>query len=113
MAAMTGALNNMFGNTNWKALAGPILIVMILAMMILPLPPLLLDLLFTFNIALGLIVGIPAFIAFNYFNSVINRFVLDVQESAAELIEAVTFQLALEGKSAETEPARESEPASR
>ncbi|MDX1943825.1 MAG: MotA/TolQ/ExbB proton channel family protein, partial [Pirellulaceae bacterium] len=47
---------------------------------------------------LGLIVGIPAFIAFNYFNSTINRFVLDVEESAAELIEAVTFQLALRGK---------------
>jgi biopolymer transport protein ExbB len=52
---------------------------------------------------LGLIVGIPAFIAFNYFNSVINRFVLEVQESAAELIEAVTFRLALEGKEQEDE----------
>lgn len=62
---------------------------------------------------LGLIVGIPAFIAFNYFNSVINRFVLDVQESAAELIEAVTFQLALQGKASDSEPARETEPASR
>ncbi|MBI4290290.1 MAG: flagellar biosynthesis protein FlhA [Betaproteobacteria bacterium] len=38
------------------ALAGPLLIVMILGMMILPLPPLLLDLLFTFNIALAMIV---------------------------------------------------------
>jgi biopolymer transport protein ExbB len=47
---------------------------------------------------LGLIVGIPAFIAFNYFTSAINRFVLDVEESAAELIEAVTFQLAMAGK---------------
>lgn len=45
---------------------------------------------------LGLIVGIPAFIGFNYFTSVINRFVLDVEESAAELIEAVTLQMALE-----------------
>jgi biopolymer transport protein ExbB len=49
---------------------------------------------------LGLIVGIPAFVAFNYFTSTINGFVLDVQESAAELIEAVTFQLALAGKEA-------------
>ena len=40
----------------------------------------------------GLIVGIPAFMAFNYFNSVINRFVLDVEESAVELIETVTLQ---------------------
>lgn len=47
---------------------------------------------------LGLIVGIPAFVAFNYFTSVINRFVLDVEESAADLIEAVTLQLALAGK---------------
>jgi biopolymer transport protein ExbB len=45
---------------------------------------------------LGLLVGIPAFIGFNYFTSVINRFVLDVEESAAELIEAVTLQMALE-----------------
>jgi flagellar biosynthesis protein FlhA len=48
------------GNINWKPLAGPILIVMILAMMILPLPTFLLDLLFTFNIALGLIVLLTA-----------------------------------------------------
>ncbi len=43
----------------------------------------------------GLIVGIPAFIAFNYFSSVINSFVLEVEESAAELMEAVTLQLTL------------------
>jgi len=43
----------------------------------------------------GLIVGIPAFIAFNYFTSVINRFVLEVEESATELIETVTLQIAL------------------
>jgi len=45
--------------------------------------------------AFGLIIGIPAFMAFNYFSSIINRFVLDVEESATELIEAVTLQLAL------------------
>ena len=39
-----------------RGLAGPLLIIMILAMMILPLPPFLLDLLFTFNIALAIIV---------------------------------------------------------
>ena len=48
----------------------------------------------------GLIIGIPAFIAFNYFTSVINRFVLDVEESATELIESVTLQLALGERSA-------------
>lgn len=47
---------------------------------------------------LGLIVGIPAFIGFNYFTSVTNSFVLDVQESAAELIETVTLQTALSEK---------------
>jgi biopolymer transport protein ExbB len=46
----------------------------------------------------GLIVGIPAYLAFNYFTSVINRFVLDVEESSAELIEAVTLQMALESR---------------
>ncbi|MBR7798797.1 flagellar biosynthesis protein FlhA [Undibacterium fentianense] len=39
-----------------KALAGPILIVMMLAMMILPLPPFALDIFFSFNIALSIIV---------------------------------------------------------
>ncbi len=47
---------------------------------------------------LGLIVGIPAYMMFNYFTSVINTFVLDVEESAAELIESVTLQLALSRK---------------
>ena len=47
---------------------------------------------------LGLVVGIPAFVMFNYFTSVINEFVLDVEESAAELIESVTLQLALENR---------------
>jgi flagellar biosynthesis protein FlhA len=39
-----------------RGLAGPILIVMILSMMVLPLPPFLLDILFTFNIALAIMV---------------------------------------------------------
>jgi biopolymer transport protein ExbB len=47
---------------------------------------------------LGLMVGIPAFMAYNYFTSVINRFVLDVEESASELIEAVTLRQSLEGR---------------
>lgn len=55
--------------------------------------------------AFGLIVGIPAFIAFNYFTSVINRFVLDVESSATQLIEAVTLRMALKQKM--VEPAEE------
>lgn len=47
---------NLFGGLNLNRLAAPILVIMILAMMILPLPPFLLDLLFTFNIALSMIV---------------------------------------------------------
>src|SRR5574340_380443 len=41
---------------NWRGLAGPVLIIMIMTMMILPLPPFLLDVLFTFNIALAVMV---------------------------------------------------------
>ncbi len=53
------------------------------------------------NIALlttvfGLIVGIPTYIAYNYFTSVINGYVLQVEESASELIDAVTMKMALE-----------------
>jgi flagellar biosynthesis protein FlhA len=40
----------------WRRLAAPILVILILAMMVLPLPPFLLDMLFTFNIALSMIV---------------------------------------------------------
>ncbi|WP_233803944.1 flagellar biosynthesis protein FlhA [Paraburkholderia sp. HP33-1] len=52
LARRPDALNS----TNLRALAGPVLICMILGMMILPLPPFLLDLLFTFNIALSVMV---------------------------------------------------------
>ncbi|QHM77485.1 Flagellar biosynthesis protein FlhA [Mixta theicola] len=43
-------------DTQWQILAGPVLIMMILAMMVLPLPAFLLDLLFTFNIVLSLMI---------------------------------------------------------
>lgn len=49
-------LSSLTGGTNLKAFAGPLLIIMILAMMILPLPPFILDLFFTFNIAVSIIV---------------------------------------------------------
>ena len=42
------------------SMAGPVLIVLILAMMVLPLPPFLLDILFTFNIALAIMVLLVA-----------------------------------------------------
>ncbi|VTU27004.1 Flagellar biosynthesis protein FlhA [Variovorax sp. PBS-H4] len=45
-----------FSGAQMKGLAGPILIIMILSMMVLPLPAFLLDLLFTFNIAMSVMV---------------------------------------------------------
>ncbi|AOY95728.1 flagellar biosynthesis protein FlhA [Cupriavidus sp. USMAA2-4] len=58
MNALTSLLKLPGGQTagQMRALAGPLLIVMILGMMVLPLPPFLLDLLFTFNIALSIMV---------------------------------------------------------
>lgn len=47
--------------------------------------------------AFGLIVGIPAYIAFNYFTGIINQFVLQVEQSAADLIEAVSLRMTLGG----------------
>jgi flagellar biosynthesis protein FlhA len=46
----------LMGGDKGKGLVGPVLIILILSMMVLPLPPFLLDLLFTFNIALSIMV---------------------------------------------------------
>jgi len=59
MNAMTNLMRlptQFFSGNPFKGLAGPILIIMILSMMVLPLPAFLLDLLFTFNIALSVMV---------------------------------------------------------
>ncbi|WP_373963313.1 flagellar biosynthesis protein FlhA [Kosakonia sacchari] len=45
-----------FKETQWQIMAGPVLIMLILAMMVLPLPAFLLDTLFTFNIVLSLMI---------------------------------------------------------
>lgn len=50
------ARRNWLGDARMKLLAGPVLIIMILSMMILPLPPFVLDMFFTFNIALAIMV---------------------------------------------------------
>jgi biopolymer transport protein ExbB len=50
--------------------------------------------------AFGLMIAIPAFTAYNYFTGVINKYVLEVEETASELIEAVTLQTALQQGSA-------------
>ncbi|MBI5918116.1 MAG: flagellar biosynthesis protein FlhA [Nitrosomonadales bacterium] len=49
-------LQNLIKRAGLRTLAGPVLIVMILGMMVLPLPPFLLDILFTFNIAIAIMV---------------------------------------------------------
>ncbi len=49
-------LKALFGGGNLRQLGAPLLIIMILSMMVLPLPPVLLDLFFTFNIALAVMV---------------------------------------------------------
>ncbi|AOR65931.1 flagellar biosynthesis protein FlhA [Pectobacterium wasabiae] len=59
LAAFLRLPSNMKG-TQWQILAGPILILLILSMMVLPLPPFILDLLFTFNIALSIMVLLVA-----------------------------------------------------
>ncbi|MCR4299468.1 MAG: flagellar biosynthesis protein FlhA [Gallionella sp.] len=50
------SIQNFIKRAGLTGMAGPVLIVMILAMMVLPLPPLLLDILFTFNIAISIMV---------------------------------------------------------
>lgn len=49
-------LQGFMNGADWRQLAGPVFIVLILSMMVLPLPPFALDVLFTFNIALSVIV---------------------------------------------------------
>ena len=60
MANATMALQNIFGRIGLRQMAGPLLIILILAMMVLPLPPFALDLFFTFNIAISVIVMLVA-----------------------------------------------------
>ncbi|HVW63960.1 MAG TPA: flagellar biosynthesis protein FlhA, partial [Nitrosospira sp.] len=50
------SLSSFFNGVNARNLAGPLLILMILGMMVLPLPAFLLDMMFTFNIALSIMV---------------------------------------------------------
>lgn len=53
-------LRNFFSNGNARMLAAPLLIIMILSMMVLPLPTFVLDVVFTFNIALSIMVLLVA-----------------------------------------------------
>ena len=53
---LTSKLTNLFSGVKAHSIAGPLLILMILGMMVLPLPAFLLDMMFTFNIALSIMV---------------------------------------------------------
>jgi len=59
LVAMLRLPNNL-KSTQWQVLAGPVLILLILSMMVLPLPAFVLDMLFTFNIALSIMVLLVA-----------------------------------------------------
>ena len=52
----TLGMQNLLARMNPTHFAAPVLILMILAMMVLPLPPFILDLFFTFNIAISILV---------------------------------------------------------
>ncbi|MBI3525183.1 MAG: flagellar biosynthesis protein FlhA [Betaproteobacteria bacterium] len=56
----TLTMQSLFTRGNLRQLAAPLLIVMILSMMVLPLPPFLLDVFFTFNIAVSIMVMLVA-----------------------------------------------------
>ena len=60
MASTSLGMQGIFGRFNMSQLAAPFLILMILAMMVLPLPAFVLDLLFTFNIAISVLVLLVA-----------------------------------------------------
>jgi flagellar biosynthesis protein FlhA len=59
---MNGVLRigGLLGGVNVRAMAGPVFILLVLAMMVLPLPPFILDVLFTFNIAFSIMVLLVA-----------------------------------------------------
>ena len=60
MAASSLGMQGLLGRMNVTQLAAPILILMILAMMVLPLPAFVLDVFFTFNIAISVLVLLVA-----------------------------------------------------
>ncbi len=60
MAASSMSMQNLLGRLNLTQMAAPVLILMILAMMVLPLPAFVLDVFFTFNIAISVLVLLVA-----------------------------------------------------
>src|SRR5690606_23406928 len=88
----TGIMNDFLailkqgGAQNARLMTGPVLILMVLAMMVLPLPPFLLDLLFTFNISLAVMILLVA---------LFTRKPLDFAAFPAVLMFATLLRLAL------------------
>jgi len=74
------------GSAHARLMVGPVLILMVLAMMILPLPPFILDLLFTFNISLAVMILLVA---------MFTRKPLDFAAFPAILLFATLLRLAL------------------
>lgn len=74
------------GATQARILVGPVLILMVMSMMILPLPPIILDLLFTFNITLSVMILLVA---------MFTRKPLDFAAFPAVLLFATLLRLAL------------------
>src|SRR5574343_505378 len=60
MAASSIGMQSLLGRMNATQMAAPVLILMILAMMVLPLPAFVLDVFFTFNIAISILVLLVA-----------------------------------------------------
>ena len=60
MAASSLGMQGLLGRMNLTQLAAPVLILMVLAMMVLPLPAFVLDVFFTFNIAISILVLLVA-----------------------------------------------------
>ncbi len=85
MKALFSALTDN-GASHAKLMTGPVLILMVLAMMILPLPPFMLDLLFTFNISLSIMILLVA---------MFTRKPLDFTAFPAVLLFATLLRLAL------------------
>lgn len=60
MASATAALQNIFGRMSIAQIGAPMVIIVILSMMVLPLPAFVLDVFFTFNIAISILVLLVA-----------------------------------------------------
>ncbi|MHB1203685.1 MAG: FHIPEP family type III secretion protein, partial [Acidithiobacillus sp.] len=49
-------MNKLWKRLDWHTLAAPLLVIMVLVMLIIPLPTFMLDIFFTFNISIALVI---------------------------------------------------------